>query len=146
MSIETAVGVVVLKVLIVEDEELIWRPHRERFLRNFGGAATVLVATTLREAEELFRGNQDVDVVALDFNVPEDKGGDPKQSNTLALALEIQKTFKGPMYATSGQEKNRKALMAHGCTIECTEKKFLCQEIGKQMRLKPLVQDPQRAA
>ena len=140
MSIETAVGVVVLKkkVLVVEDRKDAWDRIRETFTR-LGDLVIIVPATTIREARECLHANPDVVAIALDYGVPEDEGGDADTSNTLALADEIRETFKGRIIAMGSFPPDREKQMRHGCSVSCTEKGLLWQEVER-------IVNPQRAA
>jgi len=101
------------KVLLVEDYPAWIKIIKE----DLGGAAEVLSATTVEEAEKMFEDNPDIALIIMDACVPGD------EINTLPLVKKIRETFTGPIIAISANDLYRKKLVEAGCTCECEKKK-----------------------
>lgn len=96
-------------VLVVED-----RTDLQSFWQQkLADTITILSATTIEEAEDLFSANPNIDAIALDACVPGD------DLNTLPLLRLFKRTFNGPIIAISGSSEYRETLVKHGCTHEC---------------------------
>jgi len=102
------------KILLVEDY-----PSWIKIIKgDLEGAAEVLSATTVEEAEKMFGDNPDIALVIMDACVPGD------EINTLPLVKKIRETFAGPIIAISASDLYRKKLVEAGCTCECEKKKI----------------------
>jgi hypothetical protein len=93
------------KVLIVEDS----RGWQSDYARQLNGRVQILAALTIKEAEELFAANPDINAIVMDACVPGDSPTTPP------LVRKIRETFAGPMIAASGAVWFRKQLMECGC-------------------------------
>jgi DNA-binding NtrC family response regulator len=99
-------------VLVVEDItdfHSIWQ-------QKLADTITILSATTIEEAADLFSANPSIDAIALDACVPGD------DLNTLPLLKLFKRTFNGPIIAISGSSEYRETLVKHGCTHECQKR------------------------
>ena len=94
------------KILFIEDDEN-WQTNYKDI---FEDTATILQATTLKDAEELFLKHPDVDIIVVDGCLNENDVLD-----TLPLIKKIRETYKGPMIAASGHEEFRHKMVLAGC-------------------------------
>lgn len=107
------------KVLIVEDLscfQVLWR-------RRLSGVATVLSATTIEDAKEMFGENPDIDVVVLDACVP---GTTP---TTFGLIKSFRETFHGPMIAISDRVNFRSEMIKLGCSHQSSGKEDVVEKV-----------------
>ncbi|MFH1193284.1 MAG: response regulator [Candidatus Jorgensenbacteria bacterium] len=100
------------KILVVEDME----EWVELWKDVLYGAAELIGAASIEEAEEKFAANPDIDVVVVDGCVP------GSELNTIPLVQKFKATFKGPMIAVSGNPDFQKMLIKEGCSHECEKK------------------------
>lgn len=99
------------KVLVVEDEEYLhgsW--HRE-----LGSQVVLVSALSIKEAEEKFAANPDIDAIVMDACVSGDSPTTPP------LVRKLRETFTGPMIAISSLESYRWQLVQAGCDHESTK-------------------------
>ena len=100
------------KVLIIEDDQETQELYRDILkISDPTHRITLLMASTQPDAEMLFSDNPDISVIIFDGNVP---GG--KEKTTLALITKFRQSFKGPMIATSNDEKLQKIMVEIGCS------------------------------
>lgn len=102
------------KVLVVEDDE-VWQ---EIFTEKLEDEVTFLKAFTVKEAEELFAANPNIDVAVIDACVPGDRPTTPP------LVRKIRETFTGPMIAVSSMDTYRDKLVEAGCSHQCSKEKL----------------------
>ncbi len=96
------------KVLVVEDN----RFYSDMIFSNFGSKVLVMKAFTIKEAENIFQENPDIDVILMDACVPGDT------PNTMGLVSKIRETFKGPIITISSDSSYSKKLIEAGCNYE----------------------------
>lgn len=101
-----------IKVLIVEDS----RGWQIMYARDLNGRVEILSAYSVAEAEKLFAANPDISAVVIDACVPGD------EPTTQPLVSKIRGSFTGPMIASSGAARFRKALMGYGCDHEADKR------------------------
>lgn len=99
----------ILKVLAVEDEEMIQNLWR----RQLEGKVEIISAFTIKEAEGKFSANPDVAVILMDGCMP------GNELNTLPLVRKFRETFTGQMIATSSRFSWE--LVKAGCSYECAK-------------------------
>ncbi len=102
-------------VLLIEDDDLLCRAFK-RSLELRG--VTTIQASSVEEGQRLFHAHRDsLDAIVMDgcLNSP--------NLNTLPLIKEIKDSgFAQPIIAASGDPKNRRIMMAHGCTHAVDDK------------------------
>ena len=103
----------VKKVLLVEDHPGMQISLAECVRVVFGKEVVVLVAGTLLEAEDFFKGHAD----ELDFILMDTSLG--KGITTYDLTSNISKVFKRPIIATTTDDSSQKHMMRIGCTHKC---------------------------
>ena len=96
------------KVLIVDDDDDVQAFYR----RTLNDKVLLLSALTIKEAEELFATNPDLDAIVMDACVPE------APPTTIPLVRKMRETFDGPMIASSGDKDYRQMLVNAGCDHE----------------------------
>ncbi len=112
------------KVLFVEDS----KSQQDYWRRKLPGKVVFIGALSIREAEELFADNFDIEAIVMDACVPGDS------VNTLQLVRKFRDTFTGPMIATSSVPWYRDALVQAGCDHE-SEKDSLPQKLLEVLSL-----------
>ena len=94
------------KVLVVEDQECYWESIKHDLEAK---EIVVLLATTIEEAEKLFKENPEVDAISMDACVPGD------EPNTIPLLGKIIKSgYKGVIYVCSKSRTFVKLLLEAG--------------------------------
>ena len=114
------------KVLIVEGYEMLFAMWRAALLDT---SISIVSAATLEEARWEFGVNKgELDAIVICGFVG--GGSQPtKGPNTLELAVEFRKEFKGLMVASSSDPDIREALLKAGCDHECTDKTNLSRRL-----------------
>ena len=104
-----------VKILIVEDREY-EQSYFAQVLSSSG--IDIIAARSLREAEELFRANQDVALVVMDGAVDNER-----ELDSVPLVKELRKEFgfAGPIIAASSDKSFRGILMNAGCDYQATK-------------------------
>ena len=112
------------RILVVEDDRLI----QNAILRLCGDFnIEVLQAFDLKQAQELFLANQDVDGIIWDGKLPDG------ESPSLIEGI-ISKGYKGPMVANAGDPYVAEKQMKNGCTIY-GGKRYSIKDLLKKMGL-----------
>ncbi len=99
------------KVLIVEDLHFL----QAEWTTILKDKVSIISAFTVKEAEEKFSNNPDIDLISMDGCVP------GEEINTQPLVRKFRKTFKGPIIAASRSSVFREFLKEAGCDYECTK-------------------------
>ncbi len=104
------------KIFCIEDDEKILNMWKLSFQKEImQGKITIISAMTIKEAEEKFLSNHDIDIIVIDGCVP------GRELNTIPLVKKIKKSFKGIMIGTSSVDEYRRQLLGAGCDFECTK-------------------------
>ncbi|MFH1454894.1 MAG: hypothetical protein ABIF22_01070 [bacterium] len=115
-----------MKILLIEDDEMILDLYKERFYRSVGGKIILLIATSIIEARELFEVNKDIKIIIFDGCIK----GPGKHPNTLSLVDDFRRTFNGHMISVSNRQDYRSMLFNAGCDYQCN-KEDVCDLIVK---------------
>ncbi len=110
----------VKKVLLIEDYDSLQKLITEQLKIVFGKTVEVVVAGSLKVAEELYEAHvRDVDMILMDTHLG---GGE----NTFALAKRISMEFNRPIVAISTDEVARETLVKRGWrTHQCNKSDLL---------------------
>ncbi len=99
------------KILVVEDENDSYKTIEEKL----GDKVKIIRAKTLLEARKFFKENSDIDIIIMDFLVPDGEWN--IRSNTIPLVKEIIKNgFEKPIIAAGTVHKHSRKLIDAGAT------------------------------
>lgn len=115
------------KILIVDDLDYMYEIWRDLFEVN-KLEIEIIKALSIKEAEEAFNNNSDLNAVVVDACVP---GYEP---NTMDLIRKMRKSFFGPIIAISDEDDFNDILMKAGCNCQ-TRKWTLPQKIKEVLCL-----------